>query len=995
MSSSDSGVDPARTVVDSASTVRDEADVVRDDDADFGDEIARARPPVDLAEAAALQRVKRGLFEQPTRPVVLSRYVLIERIGAGGLGVVYTAYDPSLDRRVAIKLLQDRPSGDRRSERLVREAQAIAKLSHPNVVAVHDVGTYSLDEVSAGIEPEGIFLVMEYVEGDDLGAWVRAATRERGRPWREILDVYVAAGRGLEAAHRAGLVHRDFKPSNVLVGRDGRARVLDFGLARDFLTERRERRIDGASPLSLDQDEVDADDPLTLAGRVIGTPAYMAPEQHRGEPADARSDQFAYCVALWEALFGARPFPGKDVAALAEAKAAGAIATPEGARVPAAITRVLGRGLKSDPSQRFRDMGALLDALVAVPRRRRLFAFASVTALGIGGVALVSVWTGDDARCRDVASAAVDVWNPQLRAEIEARFAASTRSFAPASAAAVVDGLDAWVAGWSARREEVCEAGLVRADRAAMERTAACLDHHLARAGEVIALVREADDEVIVRAIDAVDALPALGTCDAADPTQVATGADRELLVRLDRAYALGEAAQYDEAIAVADGARQDAERGGGAIVVGQALLVVGRMHAQAGRAIEARRVLHEALAAAERAGDEATAVAALHVLASGLLDTAEPEWAERMLDVASAKLDHHALGDALRYEHLHQRVKLLRYEGRAHEAVEAAQRALALAERHFPDGHLARARAHTTLAIMLLDRGDVELAREQYDAARAIFAARLGPEHPYIADVLEHEGLLEDQAGRHEQALALHVRALELRERAYGPDHPQVGLSCANISTTYERLGRVEESVAAARRAQRIFAATHGARHPNVAAVLGNLANTLLDAGANEEALATAREAVELLESTLGPHHPRLAVAIGTEGIALSEMGRYDDALARLARARTILEDEMGPRHPTLPLLEKAMGEAELAADRRDRARTHFERALTLFADGSHDPLDIARTQMMLARTLRATDPARAGALMETARTRWLQAGKTSETFEEASQWLPGVRAR
>jgi len=486
-----------------------------------------------------------------------------------------------------------------------------------------------------------------------------------------------------------------------------------------------------------------------------------------------------------------------------------------------------------------------------------------------------------------------------------------------------------------------------------------------------------------------------LGTCDAADPTQVTTEADRELLRRLDRAYALAEAAQHDDAIAVAEGVRQDAERGGGTLVVGHALLVIGRMHSQAGRWPEGRTRLHEALAAAERAGDEATAVSALHALASGLIDAADPEWADRMLEVAAAKLDHHGLSDALRYEHMHQRVKLLRYEGRAHDAVDAAERALELAERHFPEGHLARARAHTTLGTMLVDRGDVELAREQYLAARTIVEARLGPDHPYVADSLENEALIEDQAGRSRAALALQLRALALREQAYGPDHPQVGFSCANLSTMYERLGEIELSTDMARRALRIFEAAHGERHPHVGAMLGNLANTLLDAGAHDEALTTAREAVRIVEDTLGPHHPRLAVALGTEGIALSEMGRYDDALVRLDRARTIIESEAGTRHAMLPLLYKAMAEAELAADRRELARSHLERALGLFAEGSHSPLDIASTQLLLARVLRPTDPARAGALTETARTQWLAAGKTPESFARATEWLPGVRTR
>ncbi|MFP2913145.1 protein kinase domain-containing protein, partial [Pyxidicoccus sp. 3LFB2] len=246
----------------------------------------------------------------------LARYVVLERIGRGAMGDVYAAYDPELDRQVALKLL--RPEGRHLEElrsRLLREAQALARLAHPNVVTVHDVG----------VAGDCLFLALELVEGTTLAEWLKAP-RAQG----EVLRVFRDAGLGLAAAHAAGLVHRDFKPSNVLVGQDGRVRVTDFGLARPSNRGLRPRAA-SASPRA-----PNGPAPLTRTGVLVGTPAYMAPEQQQGQGVDALSDQFSFCVALYEALHGVRPFEGLNLEELARAAREGRIRAPErDAKVPA------------------------------------------------------------------------------------------------------------------------------------------------------------------------------------------------------------------------------------------------------------------------------------------------------------------------------------------------------------------------------------------------------------------------------------------------------------------------------------------------------------------------------------------------------------------------------------------------------------------------------------------------------------------------------------
>ena len=307
-----------------------------------------------------------------TDPDRIGRFEVLGRIGAGGMGIVYAARDAELDRKVAIKLLRRSPfaEDDEGAARLRREAQALARVSHPHVVHVYEVG-----------EHEGqVYLAMEFVDGRTLRKWQLG-----DHAWREVVKMYVAAGRGLVAAHAAEIVHRDFKPDNVIVGSDDRPRVLDFGLARPG----------GESRLRPDPDaDLEALD-LTDAGTVLGTPAYMPPEQLDGMDADARSDQFAFCVSLFEALYGQRPFSGRSITALGEAIRSGlpAEVDPTIRRVPPAVHAAILVGLRPDPGARHPNMRRLLDTLDRAASSRRLsvrrIVFALIALAGLVALAFV------------------------------------------------------------------------------------------------------------------------------------------------------------------------------------------------------------------------------------------------------------------------------------------------------------------------------------------------------------------------------------------------------------------------------------------------------------------------------------------------------------------------------------------------------------------------------------------------------------------------------
>ena len=347
------------------------------------------------------------------RGAAAGRYVILDRIGAGGMGVVYAAYDPELDRRVALKLLRTDRFAAPGHLRLLREAKALARLTHPNVVAVHDAGTFG----------DQVFVAMELVEGETLRQWLEAGSRS----WREVLDRLLAAGRGLAAAHAAGLVHRDFKPENVLLGRDGRVRVVDFGLAKALADAAEE---EPAAPDSGGE----LASPLTEWGAVLGTPAYMAPEQIRGIAADARSDQFSFCVALYEALYGERPFAGKGPREIAEAVARGVPReAPAGTKVPGWLRAVVLRGLKADPEERYPDMDVLLRDLERDPaavRRRWLVAAAIVLVAGavFGSLGYIQARRGQ--LCGGAEERIAGVWNAERKQAIHEAFRAARLPFA-------------------------------------------------------------------------------------------------------------------------------------------------------------------------------------------------------------------------------------------------------------------------------------------------------------------------------------------------------------------------------------------------------------------------------------------------------------------------------------------------------------------------------------------------------------------------------------
>ncbi|MBC8070241.1 MAG: serine/threonine protein kinase, partial [Deltaproteobacteria bacterium] len=350
----------------------------------------------------AREEVRDRLFGTRALNRTISRFTLLERVGSGAMGTVYSAYDPQLDRRVAVKILdRGRTSSQTRdAERLIAEARAMAKLAHPNVVTVYEVGVHDDDDGS----PPVVFVAMQFLEGMTLRRWVE----QRQPRWDRIVGTFVAAGRGLAAVHGAGLVHRDFKPDNVMVtDHDERAVVMDFGLAQ-------------VDPTASTPGHEDDAPPTLRSGKVSGTPAYMAPELFSGLPATDRSDQFAFCVALFEALFGCRPFDGRTPAELLASMSIGVPKTPADSRgVPRGVRRLVLRGLDPDPHRRHASLHGLLAQLERTVGRRRRIATFTIAAGLVASASTAAVMGGQGESC-DPEAALERTWNDGARTELQA-----------------------------------------------------------------------------------------------------------------------------------------------------------------------------------------------------------------------------------------------------------------------------------------------------------------------------------------------------------------------------------------------------------------------------------------------------------------------------------------------------------------------------------------------------------------------------------------------
>jgi tetratricopeptide (TPR) repeat protein len=943
---------------------------------------ADADTPERAASRAALkQRLVRGTS--------VGRYVLEDKIGEGGMGVVYAAHDPELDRRVAIKLLQPDMRRSTRAAgrvRLLREAKAIAQLSHPNVIHVYDVGSFD----------DHVFLALELVDGWHLGQWLRSEKRS----WREIVRVFIAAGRGLAAAHAAGLVHRDFKPENVLIGKDGRVLVTDFGLARADADEEDDGSAAvGSHPLL---------PAVTEVGAIMGTPGYAAPELLAGARGDARSDQFSFAASLYAGVYRDRPYEATSFAEYRTLLATRPPEPPADSDVPMWIRRPIERGLALDPTARFPSLDAMLAALSADPALRKrtwlIGACALAAAAGASAIAIRSAGNADDEHaqlCRGSEDKLAAVWDDSRREQVKRAFLAADREYAQTAVDAVSHRLDARARAWTKMRTETCEATRLRGEQpeAVMMLRMACLDDRLRELGEVVEVFATADGKVVERAVAATSALSPLERCadvktllaSIPPPNDPATRAKVEELRRvLGRAKALFDGGKLTQAAELAAPVVETAQKLDYRPLEAEALMRLGEIQVFLQVGEPAAETLRRATRVAEATRyDEIRSRALAWLVGVVGFDLEKPAEALAFAEDAKAALERIG-GDPY---------------------VESIL-----------EGSLGRTYSRTS---------EYQKMLEHHERSLVLRRQAFGEQDPMTANAYNNVAAALFELGRYREALATHRKALAIREQVLGPGHPDVAMSTHNVGNQYYELGDLMRARAnldaAVTEGKRSLPATHsallnsqatrayvlaelgrkaeadaafdelfavlraGPKNKRLAGVLAShAALVLVPAGHAKQALAQTEEALAIF----GADNPddNFALALDAKARALAALGKLDAALATYREAIAIDEKVGGADHPLLIMKLVGAAEVHLARHRNADARALLERALAICDSHEIGGKWRARVGFTLARALDAASRERAIELARNARV-WYAEAALAGNLAEIDAWLAANR--
>jgi serine/threonine protein kinase len=901
--------------------------------------------------------------------LIADQYRIARTIGEGGMGVVFLAHDVRLGRDVAMKLCTGLSASA--VHRIQREAMALAKLAHPNVVVVFQAG-----------ELDGrFFIAMEHVAGGTARSWLAAAPR---RP-REIVALYVAAGEGLAAAHAAGLVHRDFKPDNVLVGEDGRPRVADFGLVRAADERARVEELEVASAVRATGATL-----VTKAGTVMGTPAYMPPEQLAGAELDARADQYAFAASLWEALMGWRatvdgaPLAGKSGAAWPGAsrgsfagesasavrasvaserpRAAGEVVGEVPPDVPRHVVAALRRALAERPEDRWPDLATLLAELrrdpAATRRRMALGAVALALTATVTGVAVAMTRDDGPPPCEDGAARIEALWSAERRTALAE---AVGEAAWPAIEARVQPRADAWVDAYT----QACRATLVDAvaDEATLHRRMLCLEQRSDELRATLAALGTGSRTAVSNAVEALDLLPDSAAC--LDVDAVASGpplpSDPVLRVRIaeaQRAVAEVSVTRLDrdslDADAQAERAVTLARATGWAPIIANALIERAGIASDDDRNRDAVADYEDALHLALGSGSELHALYALTGMAwpLGSLDrTAEAAQALRVARGIWERLGRPRFEEKLL---LGAEAHVALHDLRPRDAVAKTREQIALTDPDVPATILAGDQFNLALALEQADL--LEEAMEATMRAIALSSEALGEDHPMTA---RYRGLASKIAlGRGDLAAAeaLARRAVDTMEQWFGPDHSSLTQPLDVLAEVLRRQGRHDESLVLRHRNLELRRRLDP-DSSDVTKMETNLAIAMIDHGRLVQAAPMAARSLARLERHHRHDHPDLVQALVLTGYIARERPDPDLAASRrdLDRALAIADARLGPDHAETVNTELELAKTLVAAGAAADAVERLERRLE--APPEDLPRDkLAEVRYMLARALAAT---------------------------------------
>lgn len=813
----------------------------------------------------------------------LGRYVLLRAVGRGGMGTVWAAYDPKLDRVVALKLLRAQDSSPQRRARLHarlrREAQVMAKLVHPNVVRVFDVGEHDGHP----------FVAMELIEGETFSQWAH------GRSEHEIVRGAVGAAHGLAAAHAMGIVHRDVKPQNMLVDADGRVLVSDFGLARHGDSDPSPSPSPSPSPTGIRTDSV------------VGTPRYMAPEQTAGT-VDARADQYAWCLVLAEALGAFAPVADT----LDPERADLQLLSPR-------LRAVVRRGLAAQPSLRYPTMDALLAELnpVRTPVWKRTGAHVAAAGVLVG-VGLAGVLGSEPGASGPVQASACThparfdaaFADAQAKRLAEA-FTASGSEHAADTFELVASRLRDYQRRWTRARERACEGRDVEA-------RLQCIDAAFHRASALVDVLADGSKPgVVERAVSAVARLPAPEACVDGPVPVMSPPDEREAVLaaqrRLDVARGLRATGRYREALREATSVVVDTEALEHPQARAEALFVAGDLQGRLNDP-KAEATLWKAIDAAGTAVPTVSAGAWSRLVDVVGLHATTTERGLEIADIALAEVQR-AGEPLLLADLLLNRASVLAVAGRHDEAIEAAQQAVEMRERLLPGDDPSLSHALHTLGNALCRAGRLEEGLSQQRRALAILEPALGARHPKVAMNLYNVGATLRALGRPAEAVDYVERSLSISRDALGREHPRVARTLSLIAGIENDQGRVDAALASQRQASQIFEQTLGAADFETGLARHRLGLLLREHGDLEAAVETAQQARAIMESAVGPEDPRLAEMWAEQARLALAFGQSSQARVAVHRAVALTVHGLGPDHPNLRGLQSLAREIEQAS--------------------------------------------------------------------------------
>lgn len=940
---------------------------------------------MDLYDA---DRIMDNVFGREPKGRVIGRFVVLKSLGQGGMGKVLEAYDPQLDRKVALKLVR-RPFS-RYTNQLKEEAQRLAKFEHPNVVSVYDVGEHDGE----------VFIAMELVEGQTLLQW-----QQNHRFWREILDVYIQAGRGLDQAHTQKLIHRDFKPSNCVLGQDGRVRVLDFGLAREDQpigrgTDELPQESGAASGRSTRTTgtSTTTHDGKPTRSRLAGTEGYIAPERLLGRRASASSDQYSYCVALFEALYGRHPNLPEP-----EPEPSG----PLSRRVPGWLRGVVVRGLSDNPEERWPDMQTLL-ARLERGRRRSWLRKGAFVVVGVGGLILGSWWSRGESvgPCDDVRAAIQKsrerVWSDDRQLRVQESLMAQRVSYASETWERVQGQIDGYLDNWSEVQVDACEAVWVRHERsqAALVLQQSCLHDGYRRLGHAIERLEYADELTVKDAVKLVTRLPSLEACMDAEalarrsrPVEASDELLDTLRDKLSRARSYQLTGHFDTALPLVVSVLEDTEDLPATGLAAGALQLRGQLELDLGRNELAAEYLEKAVEEGMRYDQVDVTLEALsgwiHVLAIGQERLGAAQGLEPVADALISRHDE-PLQAADVYISIAQAWAHFEDFGAARVRYRQALEKIGELD------SIAKARALDGLAQLARQEDDEGAALDLFQESLSVRESLLGSRHPdTVFARVELCGALSQL--RPDEALEFCQRALEfLAEDSSDPG--RIAHVYNSMASAYRAQGNIEQSEVALLRALEGWTQAYGPEHIFVAKVHFNLGRILEQQDRSSEAAAAYRAALRSAGAKSSTsrgtiRYTSLAVKCHRQlGLISAEKRELDRAIEHYETGLAMLDPKLESHQRLKANLLNRHGEALRELGDAERASNEHREALEIYQRFEGTDAKVAVTKLRLAQSLAVLERwQRTERLLEEAIPR-LSAG--SQELTDARSLLTDIRS-